>query len=66
VYREQEQQQGKVVPSKLLQPAASRGTAQLKPKRQPVPMSHPWRNFNFSENSTQAKEGRGELCVLRK
>lgn len=66
VYREQEQHQGKVVPSKLLQPAAPLAAAPRQPKREPVPKSHPWRSFNFSENSTQAKEGRGELCILRK
>jgi transposase len=66
VYREQEQHQGKVVPSKLLQPAAPLAAATRQPKREPVPKSHPWRNFSFSENSTQAKEGRGELCILRK
>ncbi len=66
VYRKQEQHQAKVVPSKLLQPAAPRGAAQLQPKRGPVPMSHPWRRFDFTENSMQARERRGELCILRK
>lgn len=66
IYREQEQHQAKVVPSKLLQPAAPRGAAQLKPKRGPVPLSHPWRRFDYTENSMQARERRGELCILRK
>lgn len=66
VYREQEQHQAKVVPSKLLQPAAARAAAQPKQKRGPVPMSHPWRRFDFTENSMQARERRGELCILRK
>jgi transposase len=66
VYREQEQHQAQVVPSKLLQPAAPRGAAQLKPKRGPVPLSHPWRRFDYTENSMQARERRGELCILRK
>jgi len=66
VYREQEQHQAKVVPSKLLQPAAARAAAQPKQKRGPVPMSHPWRYFDYSENSMLARERRGELCILRK
>lgn len=66
IYGEQEQHQAKVVEAKLLQPAAARATARPKPKRGPVPRSHPWRNFDFSENSTQARERRGELCILRK
>jgi transposase len=65
VYREQEQHQAKVVPSKLLHPPAARVAAQPK-KRGPVPMSHPWRNFDFSEKSMLARERRGELCILRK
>lgn len=66
IYQEQEQQQGKVIESKLLQPAAARAAARPKQKRGPVPLSHPWRRFDFSENSMQAKERRGELCILRK
>jgi len=66
VYREQEQHQAKVVPSKLLQPTAARAAVQPKQKRGPVPMSHPWRRFDFSENSMLARERRGELCILRK
>jgi len=61
IYREQEQQQARVVPAKLLQ---LKGSA---PKqRGPVPMSHPWRRFDYTENSMQARERRGELCILRK
>jgi len=66
IYREQEQQQGKVVEAKLLQPAAARAAARPKQKRGPVPMTHPWRLFDFTENSMLAKERRGELCILRK
>jgi transposase len=66
VYRAQEQQQGRVIEAKLLQPAAARAAAGPKQKRGPVPMSHPWRLFDFSENSMLAKERRGELCILRK
>jgi len=66
VYLQQEQHQAQVVPAKLLQPAAARAAAQPKQKRGPVPMSHPWRSFEFTKNSLQAKELRGELCILRK
>src|SRR5215207_9476893 len=66
IYCKQEQQQGKVMESKLLQPAAARAAARPKQKRGPVPQSHPWRQFDFSENSMLARERRGELCILRK
>jgi hypothetical protein len=66
IYAEKEQQQGKVVETKLLQPAAARATARPKQKRGPVPLSHPWRRFDFSDNSMQARERRGELCILHK
>lgn len=66
IYCEQEQQQAKVVEAKLLQPAAARAATRPKQKRAPVPMSHPWRLFDFTENSMLAKERRGELCILRK
>jgi len=66
IYREQEQQQGTVIEAKLLQPTAAPAAARPKQKRGPVPMSHPWRFFDFSENSMLAKERRGELCILRK
>ena len=65
IYQKQEQQQGKVIESKLLQPAAARAAAGPKQERGPVP-STPWRRFYFSQNSLQAKERRGELCILRK
>jgi transposase len=65
IYQAQEQQQGKVIESKLLQPAAARAAARPKQKRGPV-TAQPWRGFHFSKNSMQAKERRGELCILRK
>jgi hypothetical protein len=65
IYSKQEQQQGKVIESKLLQPAAARAAARPKQEPGPVP-SNPWRRFYFSKNSLQAKERRGELCILRK
>ena len=64
IYKQQEQQQGKVIESKLLQPAAARAAARPKQKRGPVPT--PWRRFYFSKNSLQEKERRGELCILPK
>lgn len=66
VFREQEKHQAKIVPSKLLQPVAALAAARPKQKRGPVPLSHPWRRFDFTENSMQARERRGELCILRK
>jgi transposase len=66
IYQEQEQQQGKVIEAKLLQPTAARAAARPKQKRGPVPMTHPWRRFDFTENSMLARERRGELCILRK
>jgi transposase len=66
IYGEHEQQQGKVVEAKLLQKVAACAAARPKQKRKAVPLSHPWRQFDFSENSTQARERRGELCILRK
>lgn len=65
IYRAQEQHQAKVVSSKLLQPTAARAAGQPKQKRGPVLRSHTWRSFEFT-NSLQAKELRGELCILRK
>ena len=66
IYCEHEQQQAKVIEAKLLQPAGARAPAKPKQKRGPVPMSHPWRLFDFTENSMLARERRGELCILRK
>ena len=65
VYRKQEQHQGKVIPAKLLALPLSRVPP---PKKKPraIALSHPWRNFDYSENSMRARERRGELCILRK
>jgi transposase len=65
VYSKQEQQQGKIIEAKLLQPAVARAAARPKQERGPAP-ANPWRRFYFSKNSLQAKERRGELCILRK
>jgi len=64
IYREQEQQQARVVQAKLLPSGSSPAPAPK--KRGPVPASHPWRRFDYTENSMQARERRGELCILRK
>src|SRR5947209_8166726 len=66
VHHEQERRQGRVTPPKLIDGALSREEAAPNEKRGGVPMSHPWRRFDYTENSTQAKERRGELCILRK
>lgn len=66
VYQEKEQRQAKVVEAKLLQPTAPRVALRPKKQQRPVPLSHPWRRFNFTDNSMQARERRGELCILRK
>ncbi|HEU4509806.1 MAG TPA: hypothetical protein VFR78_16340 [Pyrinomonadaceae bacterium] len=53
IYQKQEQQQGKVIEAKLLQPCAARAAARPQQKRGPVPTR--WRRFSFSKNSLQAK-----------
>jgi len=65
-YREQERRQSQVIETKLLDAALCRSPAKSKPLRGPVPMSHPWRRFDFSEKSMQAMERRGEICILRR
>jgi transposase len=35
-------------------------------RREGVAPNHPWRDFNYSEESIAAREQRGELCRLRK
>lgn len=65
LYRQQEREQGQVVEPKLIEARLRRGT---EPKRQRggVALSHPWRDFDYSEKSIAAREQRGELCRLRK
>jgi transposase len=65
LYRRQEREQGQVVEPKLLEARLKR-KAEPKPKREGVALSHPWRDFNYSERSIAAREKRGELCRLRK
>jgi transposase len=61
VYRELERQQARVIPAKLLRSRPASVT-----KVAAASATHPWRTFGFSKNSLQAKERRGELCILRK
>ena len=66
VYREQEKHQARVVPAKLLQPVAARAATSPQQPRVTVSPAHPWRHFDYGNNSMQARERRGELCILRK
>lgn len=66
VYREQERQQSQVTPAKMIDAALSRSQSKLARKYSRVPISHPWRNFDYSEKSIAAMEKRGDICTLRK
>ena len=66
LYREQEQRQAQVTPSKLIEQALSRPAQTAKRKTYHPPMTHPWRYFNYSEKSMEAMERRGDICILRK
>lgn len=66
LYVEQEREQGRVVEPKLIDAALPRPAAGAKRERKGVALSHPWRDFNYSEKSIAAREKRGELCRLRK
>lgn len=66
LYREQERQQSRVMPTKMLDEAHTLPTPKVKRKSGPVPLSHPWRNFSYSEKSIAAMERRGEICILRR
>jgi transposase len=65
LYHKQEREQGQVVEPKLLETRLKR-KAEPPPKREGVALTHPWRDFNYSEKSIAAREQRGELCRLRK
>lgn len=62
---EQERRQAQVTPSKLLNKRLDEAAAKPRKKYHP-PMTHPWRYFDYSENSMEARERRGELCILRR
>jgi transposase len=66
LYQEQEREQGRVVEPKSIEAALSRPDAARKQERKGVALSHPWRDFDYSEKSIAAREKRGELCRLRK
>jgi transposase len=66
VHLEQERQQARVVESKLIDAALSRPPETPKRERGGVALSHPWRDFDYSEKSIAAREKRGELCRMRK
>jgi transposase len=66
LHRAPEREQGRVVESKQIEAALSRPPAPPKRERRGVALSHPWRDFDYSEKSVAAREKRGELCRLRK
>ncbi len=66
IHREQERRQAQVTETKLLDAALSRSPPKAKRKYGPVPQSHPWRNFDYSENSIAAREKRGDISTWRK
>lgn len=66
IHLEQEREQARVTPPKLIDAALSRPAAVPKRERKGVALSHPWRDFDYSEKSVAAREKRGELCRLRK
>jgi transposase len=65
VCSEQERRQAQVTPSKLLNKRLDAAAAKPRKTYHP-PMTHPWRYFDYSENSMEARERRGELCILRR
>jgi len=65
VCSEQEREQAQVTPTKLLDQRLAKSATKLHRKYHP-PMTHPWRYFDYSENSMEARERRGELCILRR
>ena len=66
LYREQEQRQAQVTPSKLIEHVLSRPAPTGKRKTYHPPMTHPWKYFNYSDKSMEAMERRGDICILRK
>lgn len=63
VWSAKEREQAEVIQTKQLNQRLER---KVKQERPGVPMTHPWRRFDYTENSMQARERRGELCILRK
>jgi transposase len=65
VCSEQEREQARVTPTKLLDQRLTQSATRPRRKYHP-PMTHPWRYFDYTENSMEARERRGELCILRR
>ena len=65
IHHKQERQL-EVTPPKLIDAALADREHRRKKEGYHPPADHPWRRFEFSENWLQAKERRGELCMLRK
>ena len=65
IHRKQERQLD-VTPPKLIDAALVDRKHHRKREVYHPPADHPWRRFEFTENSLQAKERRGELCMLHK
>lgn len=63
IYQKQEQQQGKVIESKLLQPAAARAAARPKQKQGPVP-STPWRPLLLQQELYASKRASWRTLYL--
>jgi hypothetical protein len=66
IHREQEREQARIADSKALDAEPQRATERRARKRYHPPISHPWKQFDFSEKSMQAMERRGDICILRK
>jgi transposase len=63
VWSAKQREQAQVIATKQLNERLERKVRQ---EKRSVPMTHPWRRFDFTEHSMQAKERRGELCILRR
>lgn len=63
VWSAKEREQAEVIQTKQLNQRLER---KVKQEKRGVPMTHPWRRFDYTENSMQAWERRGELCILRR
>jgi hypothetical protein len=66
ISKEQEREQGRVTSTKMLGATAGGSPPNPPGKKYHPPMTHPWKYFDYSENSMQAMERRGDICILRK
>ena len=62
--RKQERKQGRIVAPKHIETELRESLPGTGGRHGPVPPTHPWKRFGVSNNSLQAKEQRGELCML--